>query len=229
MMLSNSVDTGSLIEAWTEGKPLPHVPPGTGVVPRRAATASESEAEEDTAAAASSSASRRTIMKKPARADYERPRNPNGTAINTETPAAIAIKRSAALALGVFLDNIRTTHAYDSALVNIDVDLGAVAITADWTPTEDWSWLLYVAVLAYIVVLHTIVLYFVGGGIWTRVRARFTIRRRNAATQCTLLPDITLTTVEGLRSELRSRGLKTTGLRAELEVRLSQAVVESDQ
>jgi len=169
------------------------------------------------------------VRKKLARPDYERPRNPDGIAIDTGSAAAISIKCSAALALGVFLDNIRTTHAHDGALVSIDVDLSEIALMTDRGLTQDWTWLLYGALAVYLVLLHVIAMYFAGGGLWMRVRARFVISRSNVATQCSRLPDITFTTVEGLRSELRACGLKKRGLRAELEQRLSLALAESEQ
>ena len=81
----------------------------------------------------------------------------------------------------------------------------------------------------YLLLLHLIVFYIIGGKVWVRVRARFAVSRSDAATQCSRLPDIAFTTVEGLRSELRARGLRTTGLRADLEHRLAASLAESEQ
>ena len=77
--------------------------------------------------------------------------------------------------------------------------------------------------------MHFIALYFVGGRLWVHVRARFAHCHVSVATQCSRLPDVAFTNVEGLRNELRARGLRTTGLRSELERRLSAAMSESEQ
>ena len=75
-------------------------------------------------------------------------------------------------------------------------------------------------VAVYLIVLRIIAAYFLGGKLVVRVRAHFAVRTSEAATQRSRLPDASATAVEGIRSELRSRGLRTTGLRADLERRL---------
>jgi hypothetical protein len=167
-------------------------------------------------------------MKKPVRLDYQRPRNPNGTAIDTSSAAALYTKRTAALALAVFLEHISETHAYDGALVNVDVDLGVITLHDNWAPPYDWKWVTFGLTVAYLLLIHLIAFYFIGGRIWFRVRARFTVSRCDVATQCTRLPDFSVTTVDGLRSELRARGVRNTGLRADLEARLAAAIASSE-
>ena len=81
----------------------------------------------------------------------------------------------------------------------------------------------------YLIALHLIAAYFLGGKLIVRARAHFAVRTSEAATQRSRLPEVRATTVEGLRSELRSRGLRTTGLRIELEHRLLAWQAESEQ
>jgi hypothetical protein len=64
---------------------------------------------------------KRKIKKKPARPDYKRPKYTNKDAVNTSAPGARAIKRSAAIAMPAFVDQIVASHGYEShALVNLD-------------------------------------------------------------------------------------------------------------
>ena len=67
-------------------------------------------------------------------------------------------------------------------------------------------------VAIYLIALHLIVAYFLGMKLVVRMRAWLVVPTREAATQRSRLPEVPATTVEGLRSELRSRGLRTTGL-----------------
>ena len=96
-------------------------------------------------------------------------------------------------------------------------------MAAGVVPKDD-SYLLFVALAAYLVLVHVMLLYFVGSRLAVRVRAwvsRWPIAA-DAATRCMLVASIDATTVDGLRAELRSHGLRTAGLRTDLETRLRQ-------
>ena len=118
-------------------------------------------------------------------------------------------------------------QAYSDSLVRVDVDVFTFA--DDPATPNDWLWYVYLAIATWLLIVHVIAFYFVGGRIWSRVRARFANSRVSVAVQCSRLPDVSVTTVEGLRSELRARGLRTTGLRSDLERRLAAALLESEQ
>ena len=147
--------------------------------------------------------------------------------IITTSGVALTMKQSAALMLSVIMDRKVETQAYSDGLVRVDVDVFTFA--GDLAAPSDWLWYVYIAVATWLLLVHIIAFYFVGGRIWSRVRARFANSRVSVAVQCYRLPDISITTVEGLRSELRARGLRTTGLRKDLEMRLAAAMSESEQ
>ena len=102
-------------------------------------------------------------MKTPARPDYLRPCNPDGTAISTHSVAANHVKYSAITTLMVFLEQIADSHAYDGALVNIDVDLGMLTFDNNEVPSYGMGWTWFGVLTVYILFLHLVVFYFVGG------------------------------------------------------------------
>ena len=157
---------------------------------------------------------------------YLRPCNADQSPIVTTSGAALTIKRSAALMLSVIMDRIIDAHAH-SDVVRVDVDVFTFA--DDPAVPNDWLWYFYIAIATWLLFMHIIAFYFVGGRIWSRVRARFANSHVSVAVQCYRLPDIPSTTVEGLRSELRARGLRTTGLRKDLEMPLAAVMSESEQ
>ena len=114
-------------------------------------------------------------------------------------------------------------------MVNLDIDLGIIPYNDDWFPKYDWGGLLFMLMAIYLIVLHLIVAYFLGRKLVVRMRAWLVVPTSEAATQLPRLPEVPATAVEGLLSELRSRGLRTTGLRAELEHRLLAWQAESEQ
>jgi hypothetical protein len=69
----------------------------------------------------------------------------------------------------------------------------------------------------------------VSGRVRSRVRAFFRTEHCDAAVQCMLLPSASSMTVEGLRSELRAYGLRSSGLRADLERRWTGFAEEAEQ
>jgi hypothetical protein len=85
------------------------------------------------------------------------------------------------------------------------VDVDVFTLADDPASPNDWLWYVYLAIATWLLIVHVIAFYFVGGRIWSRVRARFANSRVSVAVQCSRLPDVLVTTVEGLRSELRAR------------------------
>ena len=139
------------------------------------------------------------------------------------------MKQIADMALLVFLDQIARSRAYNSALVSIDVDMSAATYNHYFDlPLDDvWSW--FDVFMLYVVLLHIVVLWCLGGRVRTRVRAFFRVEHRDAASQCMLLPDASALTVESLRHELRAQGMRATGLRIDLVRRWSAFVAEVEQ
>jgi len=213
---------GQLSKAWLAEEPLPFV--------LNVDVEEPSDAHESGSAGGSSGVRADPsvgAVAKPKRPDYLRPRKPDGTIITTSLGGASKIKQSAAIALGVILDHIAETRAHEHGLVTFDVDI--ITIADDSATPDDWRWYVYGAFAVWLLFVHLIAFYLVGIGVWVRVRARFSNCQVSVATQCSRLPDVSVTTVEGLRSELRARGLRTTGLRIDLERRLAAALSESEQ
>ena len=104
------------------------------------------------------------------------------------------------------------------AATSMMASMGRSVVEYEW----DWQG---VAWAAYLIVLH-IALAFV---LWQRWGPRYTCRRRRAdntaGTQANLLPNASLLTVEGLRNEAKFMGLRTNGLRNDLEVRVSNELL----
>ena len=93
----------------------------------------------------------------------------------------------------------------------------SIAASVGMTIDEgEWGWK-ECTFVAYLVLLHVVL----GFLLWQRCGPRWTCRRRSAAcstaSQANFLPDVRGLTVEGLKCEAKKMGLKTHGLRAELE------------
>ena len=88
---------------------------------------------------------------------------------------ARAVKRSAAIAITAFVCQIVASHG-EQSLVSVDIDLGVLPFNDDWLPTYDWGWLLFALIVIYLIALHLVAFYFLGGKIIVRVRARFAVR-----------------------------------------------------
>jgi hypothetical protein len=155
-----------------------------------------------------------------------RPTDRNKQRIDTNTGVALAIKKSAALMLSTILEHIAETHAANDSLVRIDIDV--VARTDNLTTPNDWLWFLFYAFVVWLVVVHAIAFYFIFSRTCCRVRARIANSGVEASVQVTLLPDVSSTTVIGLRKELRNRGLRVNGLRSDLERRLAADLAQTD-
>jgi len=180
-------------------------------------------------AASSSANAARRVRKRPARPDYVRPRRPDGASVDTDSFAGQAVKCSAVTALLVFLDQIANSRAYDTALVSIDVDMSAATYRHYFDLPFDNAWSWFDIFLLYVLLLHVVILWFLGGRVRARVRAYFRIEYRDAASQCMLLPDTHTLTVEGLRHELRAQGMRATGLRVDLERRWAAFAAAAEQ
>jgi hypothetical protein len=98
-----------------------------------------------------------------------------------------------------------------------------VLMSHDGDNAYAYSDLLFFVFVLYIVAAHGLLLWRVSSGICRRIAAAFRSRHVDASVQCLLLPDAADLTVVALRRELRSRGLRTTGLRRDLEGRLREA------
>ena len=78
---------------------------------------------------------------------------------------------------------------------------------------------------AYLILLHIALAYV----ILQRCGPRWTCQRRralvNAGTQVNTLPNVAYLTVDGLRHEAKCMGLRTSGLRAEVERRVANELL----
>jgi hypothetical protein len=196
---------GQINEAWTNTMPLPDVidvDEESSVVPRGSVGAASSS---------SHPASRQKRMAS------LRPTDSNRLRIDTNSGVAMAIKKSAALMLSTILGHITETRAASDGLVKFGINV--VANAGHLTTPNDWLWFLFYAFVVWLIIVHAIAFYFVCSRWCCRVRAR--ISNSDVAVQVTLLPDVSSTTVVGLRRELRFRGLRATGLRSDLERRLA--------
>ena len=203
---------------------LPALPAET-VTPMSVAPSEESASEGDEPA--SSSAAARRVLKRPARPLYVRPRYANGAPIDTREKGGPDVKQAAAAALVLLLEHIAMTRAHDPAA---DTD-----IYIDYSPANDgddtytYGDLFFFVFVLYVLVAHGLLLWRVSSGLCLRVLNTSRRRHVNASVQCLLLPDAADLTVVALRRELRSRGLRTTGLRRDLEGRLQEAAAAAEQ
>jgi len=193
-------DFSLLLEAWTKGEKEPE-----GV-----------REEED----------------EPAKRPYTHPKMQSGAAFDTMSKGAISIKKAAAIAVAALIDRIAMAHAFPDDLspaiyggggglyaatsMVASIGKGIAENSSDWQAIA-WA--------AWIILLH-IALAFV---LWQRFGPRWTCRRRrasiDAAVQVNTLPNVATLTVDGLRHEAKCLGLRSNGLRAELELRVGNELI----
>jgi hypothetical protein len=214
---------GTLVEAWRLNLALPALP--AEVVAPMSVAPSEGSASEGEEPASSSAAARR-VLKRPARPLYVRPKYANGALIDTREKGGPDVKQAAAAALVLLLEHIAKTRASD--IVTVDGPRYD-SLAHDGDDDNVYYDLLFYLFVLYVFVIHGALLWRVSSGLCRRIAAAFSSRHVNASVQCLLLPDAADLTVVALRRELRSRGLRTTGLRRDLEGRLQESAAAAEK
>ena len=139
---------------------------------------------------------------------------------------------AAALAVAGLIDRIALAHALPDDLMpsvygggrglyaatSMMASIGRSIAETEWS-WQEWAW------AAYLILLHIALAYV----LLQKWGPHCTCRRRravtNAGTQANTLPDVAALTVEGLKSEAKLMGLKTNGLRAELQQRVANELL----
>ena len=153
------------------------------------------------------------------------------------SPGGIDIKKAAILAFTVVCNKITSTHAagelvtgghFMKDIIHLADAVFDVDLTYYYIMYEDW--LQYLGAI-YLTVLHFVIFYYVVKrvGRWLSECMRTTVRPvlpespplySDVAVQVELAPVVEGMTVDGLKLECRALGLRTSGLRADLEARV---------
>ena len=151
------------------------------------------------------------------------------------SPGAIEVKKAAAVAFVTLHQCVRSTRAEGEMVVmGFFDDLYSIAYRALGVDLDDFlhvlhAWVPYLLAI-YFVVLHMVFLGWLARAAcrrlcsWARRRtvpASLDATCADKAVQCELAPAVEDTTRDGLQAECRRVGLMTSGLRHELEARLS--------